>query len=137
MSKLIIDTNVLIYGLDTDSGFHTSAVNILTSSDYELFVPTKVISEFFAVASKLSVPTTIAFQFYREVQENTTLVFPNLISLGYFEQLIQKYQPRGNRVFDLEIVSVAMGHDIPEIATANLNDFQGIDEIITLAIVEK
>ncbi|MEZ4824886.1 MAG: hypothetical protein R3C61_01125 [Bacteroidia bacterium] len=40
-------------------------------------------------------------------------------------------------MFDLEIVSVAMANDIPQIATANLNDFQGMPEIGVLALVAK
>jgi hypothetical protein len=61
--------------------------------------------------------------------ENADILFPDSLSLNHFEQLIQKYKPRGNRVFDLEIVSVAIANGIPEIATANLNDFQGLPEI--------
>ncbi|MEZ4776169.1 MAG: PIN domain-containing protein [Bacteroidia bacterium] len=137
MSRIILDTNILVYGLDAQSGYYASAVAILTNPAYELSVPTKVISEFFAVCSKLNVGIADSMKFYQEVQKNTTTLYPTPASLGHFEQLIQKYQPRGNRVFDLEIVSVAMANDIPQIATANLNDFQGMPEIGVLALVAK
>lgn len=134
MSKLVLDTNVLIYGLDSQSSFNASAANILSSPTYDLYVPTKVITEFFAVCSKLKLSTADAINFYEEIKKNTSLLYPNPSSLSHFEQLFIKYQPRGNRVFDLEIVSVALANNIPMIATANLNDFQGVNEITVFPI---
>jgi len=42
---------------------------------------------------------------------------------------LQKYQPKGNRVFDLEIVSIAVSNQALEISTVNAKDFAGVIEI--------
>ncbi len=59
---------------------------------------------------------------------------PTLSSLTIFEQLLQKYQPRGNKVFDVEIASIGLGHGINTIATVNNKDFEGMSEITILSI---
>lgn len=135
MNKLVIDTNVLIYALDTDSGFHLPAAKVLMDTTVELFIPTKVISEFFAVTSKLGIPSSEALHFYQEIQNNTTILYPSPDSLAYFQRLVQKYQPRGNKVFDMEIVAISQAHSISQIATANLSDFQEIEEITIFPLV--
>ena len=137
MNKLILDTNVLIYGMDAQSKFHASAISVLTNPDYSLFLPVKVVSEFFAVCSKLNIPTADALRFYKEAQKNAEIIFPDPVSLTCLEQLIQKYQPRGNLVFDLEIVSIALANQITLIATANLTDFKHISEITLIPITAR
>ena len=81
------------------------------------------------MCSKLNVPLKKAYGFYEQVARNTQILYPDNQSLSVFEQLLQKYQPTGNRVYDIEIVSVAVVHQIPEIATVNIKDFSGISEI--------
>lgn len=128
-TDIFLDTNVLLYALDKGSPYHTSASSLLKNPNLNFFVTTKVISEYFAVCSKLGVLLSDAFVLYRSVSQNAKILFPGNSSLAIFEQLLQKYQPKGNRVFDLEIVSVAVANQIPEIATVNLKDFSGITEI--------
>ena len=89
VNKLMLDTNVLIYGMDAQSIYHTSATALLTDPAYELFISTKVVSEFFAVCSKLKVATTDALNFYHELQKNIEILYPNALSLSHFESLIQ------------------------------------------------
>lgn len=137
MNKRILDTNVLIYGMDAQSRYHAAALSILTDPAYALSISTKVVAEFFAVCSKLKVSHADALKFFHEVKKNVDVLFPDAVSMGHFEQLIQKYQPVGNRVFDLEIVSVAMANSVPEIATANHSDFAGVTEIRVLPLMAK
>lgn len=136
MSKVILDTNVLIYGLDPHSGFHSTAVSLLTDINYSLYIPTKVISEFFAVCSKLEIEESLIWSFYDEIKRNTSLLYPDPNSLNHFEELVKKYQPRGNRVFDIEIVSIALANNLTHIASANIGDFQMISEIQLMPITQ-
>ena len=43
--------------------------------------------------------------------------------------LIKKYSPRGLKIHDFEIISVALSYKIKNIATVNKKDFSGIEEI--------
>lgn len=99
-----------------------------------MYVTTKNIAEFFAVLTKLSEPYQKIFEFYESIKSNTILLFPDPNSLIIFENLLRKYQPVGNRVFDIEIVSIALSNQIPTIATINTKDFSRISEISILPI---
>lgn len=109
--------------------YHQSALKLLNDTSLQLFISTKNIIEYFAVCSKLSVPFQQAIQFYSQIRQNTTLLFPTTNSLAIFENLLQKYQPKGNQIFDLEIVSIALANQVADIATFNTKDFAGFSEI--------
>lgn len=128
MSKLLIDTNIFIYALDKDSIHHQKSVEYLTSKD-KLFTTSKNISEYFAVTSKIGIETAITIGFYGEIKQNLVVLYPNDKSLLIFEKLYKKYAPKGNRVFDLEIVSIMLANKIHKIATLNQKDFITIDEV--------
>ncbi len=44
-NKVVLDTNVLIYGINEDSEFFHKVRNILSSHEYDFYITTKAISE--------------------------------------------------------------------------------------------
>lgn len=66
---------------------------------------------------------------YNEIKNNVIILYPDENTLKIFEKLNEKYQPKGNRVYDVEIVSVLTTHGITKIATVNADDFKNISEI--------
>lgn len=129
MINVLLDTNVLIYAMDKGSVHHQVADAILLNPNYNLFITTKNISEFFAVTSKHKIDLPSCLGFYAEVKSNFTILFPSFTSLLLFEKLVQKYQPKGNVVFDIEIISVMLDNDIDQIATFNQKDFINLTEV--------
>ncbi|RYE28156.1 MAG: hypothetical protein EOP42_17665 [Sphingobacteriaceae bacterium] len=69
-----------------------------------------------------------------DIKTNTTILFSTETSLDYLEKLIQKYQPIGNQVYDIEIVSVMLDNNLQHIATFNKKDFINITEVQLLEI---
>lgn len=67
--------------------------------------------------------------FYNEIKSNITILYPSNESLKTFELLIDNYQPKGNRVYDVEIVSILATNKVSKIATVNIDDFKNISEI--------
>lgn len=132
--KLLIDTNILIYGFDKNSVYHQQAKSILINPSYTFFITTKNISEFFAVTSKLKIDLQLCLKYYEDIKTNTTILFSTKTSFDYLEKLIQKYQPIGNQVYDIEIVSVMLDNNIQHIATFNKKDFINITEVQMLEI---
>lgn len=128
MSDLLVDTNVFIYDLDRSSQFHDDANKIL-NSDNSLFTTTKNISEYFAVLTKLEVDNDLIWQYYNDIKKNVEILFPALGSLQIFENLYNKYLPKWNLIYDLEVVSIMLHYEIPFIGSFNIRDFQNIDEI--------
>ena len=129
MNELFVDTNVFIYALDKNSIYNEQSSQILTSQENMLFTSSKNISELFAVISKLNINKMLFNRFYTELKQNTGILFPNNDSLEKFEKLMKKYNPVGNRVFDIEIVSIMLSYGIKHLATFNKKDFTGIEEI--------
>ncbi len=128
MNKLLLDTNVFIYDIDKSSKYHESANEIL-NSDNSFYTTTKVISEYFAVLTKFDIKFEAIWSYFLDIKRNVNLIYPNKKSLQVFENLMQKYKPTGNRIYDIEIVSVMVESQIPLIGTFNIKDFNHIDEI--------
>lgn len=129
MINVLTDTNVLVYGIDQKSEFNKAACDILNNKDNNLFVTTKNISEYFSVCTKLQIEKDVIWGFYNDIKENITILFPDTKSLAFFETLIKKYNPIGNQVYDIEIVSVMLANKIKRIATFNEKDFKNIKEV--------
>ncbi len=134
MIDILIDTNVLLYSFDKTSIFHAQSKALLQNEEMNLFITTKNISELFAVCSKLKIEFSKTFGFYQELKENVTILKPTDQSLFHFETLLQKYNPIGNQVYDTEIVSIMLAHDLKNIATANIGDFKDFSEVEILEI---
>ncbi len=128
MNKILIDTNIFVYALNADSDHNLKCIKIL-EKESNLFTTHKNISEFFAVCSKLKIQPKEVWDFYLSLKTNISIIYPDGDSLQYFETLYKKYNPVGNRVFDLEIVSVMLAHEIVNLATVNTKDFIEISEI--------
>lgn len=67
--------------------------------------------------------------YLKEIEGNVVILFPAEDSFSIFKTLIEKYRPKGNRIFDVEHVSVAIANKIDYIATFNIKDFEHIKEI--------
>ena len=130
----MVDTNVFIYDLDKHSLHYQIASSFLSDSHYQLFTTSKCVSEYFAVTSKLRVHFDLVMSNYDKFKKYTQILYPNPESLYFFESLIEKYQPVGNKIYDIEIVSVMLANQLVEIATFNNKDFATIKEISLLKL---
>ncbi|MBK9334194.1 MAG: type II toxin-antitoxin system VapC family toxin [Ignavibacteria bacterium] len=129
MSKVLIDTNIFIYDLDRASSFHKQAKQIVEDPRVELYTTSKNISEFFAVCSKLGIKSKLAFDYFDDIILNTTILFPDYKSLNIFKKLLKDNNAKGNKVYDIEIVSIMLNNNINQIATLNTKDFKTINEV--------
>ncbi len=130
MKIIVADTNLLIYALDGESSFNQKSRKIIYSNNYKVMLTNKNITEFCAVLSK---NPHIDYQTINKELKNILLyfdiIFPSISSIKIFQSLIEKYRIKGNRIFDMEIVSIMLANRITNIATFNKNDFQDIEEI--------
>jgi predicted nucleic acid-binding protein len=126
--KLVLDTNILVYGINKESKYFDTIRNVLDSEDYSFFITTKTVSEFVSVFSKLKRYDIIEHEF-PNILKKFKIIYPNKISIGIFHDLIQKYKPVGNRVFDIEIAAIMLSKKIENLFTINTRDFQDIKEI--------
>ena len=131
-NALLVDTNVLVYAIDEDSRFHESATRILSDPTKDLFTTSKNISEFLVVLTRdpmCDLNTSDCLDLLDGLVGDFQILFPNHGSLGIFRRLVEKYEPRGLRIHDIEIASIAIAHGISVVATANVSDFGRISEL--------
>jgi len=135
MSKILVDTNILVYGIDEDSSFFKRARKILEQEKYQLVTTSKNLIEFLAVTTKSSgynLENNTALEIIEEIIQGIEIVYPTQESMAIFLDLMNRYQPKGLKVHDFEIISIGLAHGIHEVATFNIKDFKSVKEI-TLA----
>ncbi|GAB6163481.1 hypothetical protein JCM12298_26410 [Desulfothermus naphthae] len=131
-NSILIDTNVLIYAVDADSQFHHRAWNILLDPEVRLFTTSKNISEFLVVLTRdieMGLSTDECLEILKELLRDIIVLYPTPKSFKIFEELIQKYNPRGLWIHDVEIASIGISYGVSTIVTRNVSDFRRIKEI--------
>ena len=138
MSKILVDTNVLIYFIDQDSKYFERSSSFLNSRS-EIFISSKSLSEFFAVLTRAPIPSLSfldSLKFARWFSSNFPILFPDQTSLDILFNLVDRYKPKGLKIHDFEIVSIGLGQKIKKIATFNSKDFTCIQEIEVIDLKE-
>jgi len=126
--NIFVDTNILIYALDKKSTFHDFSQKILTENEDKIFIEAKSLTKFVAVISKIGEHRIIVKELPNLIS-NYNVIYPTEQSFLIFYDLIKKYKPKGNRVYDFEIVSLMLESKIETIVTINEADFKHIKEI--------
>ena len=137
MSKILVDTNILVYGIDEDSAFFKRARKILEEEKYQLVTTSKNLIEFLAVTTKISgynLENDTALEIIEEILQGIEIVYPTQESMAIFLDLMTRYQPKGLKVHDFEIISIGLAHGVHEVATFNTKDFKSVNEIVLAGI---
>jgi len=132
MSKVLVDTNILIYGIDEDSAFYKRARKILGQENNQLVTTSKNLIEFLAVTTKSSgynLSNETSLVIIEEIIQGIEIVYPTQESMAIFLDLMNRYQPKGLKVHDFEIISIGLAHGVQEVATFNTKDFKSVKEI--------
>jgi len=135
MSNLLVDTNILVYGIDQDSQFFSTAREILESTDNQLFTTSKNLSEFLTVVTRSSgydLNTDLALEILEEIIAGIGILYPNHESQAVFLELVGRYKPSGLKVNDFEIINIGLAHEVDMIATLSTKDFEPVKEISLL-----
>ena len=137
MSKVLVDTNILVYGVDEDSAFFKRARKILEQKKNQLVNTSKNLIEFLAVTTKSSgynLKNDTALEIVEEIIQGVEIVYPTQESMAIFLNLMNLYQPKGLKVHDFEIISIGLANGVREVATFNTKDFKSVKEISLVEI---
>ena len=131
MSKLLLDTNVLIYSIDEGSKYFKKSQTILAEHS-DLYTTSKNISEFLAVITRIPTNPLLlndALLIAEDFTNMMSILYPNEESFLIFQNLLKKYKPTGLKIHDYEILSIGIANQITTIATFNEKDFREVKEI--------
>jgi predicted nucleic acid-binding protein len=137
-SKVLIDTNILIYAIDASSPFHEKSLEVLQNAEngiIQAFIAEKSLYELAAVLSSQAFVNKIKLDQIREhilyFADNST--FSLLHSTDQITNTIWRLffnlNSRKNRIYDLVLAATAIEYGINTIYTKNVKDFEQIKEL--------
>jgi predicted nucleic acid-binding protein len=139
--KIFLDTNVLVYLVDKKNEFHRTVKEMFENivKEYEIWISRQVLREYAVVISRKALveKPLIASQVIDDIAkweklfkviDETRDVTENL------KRLILKYNLKGKRIHDANIVASMIKHSIPLVFTFNIKDFKAFEEVQLLGI---
>ena len=135
----LIDTNILVYRADQDSTFHLPSVNLINRGlrgDILLCLAPQNLTEFYAVMTNPKRvtnpidPLIARVEIERYVQsQNIRKIYQTADLMPKLLELINKYPPTRQQIFDLQLIATMLVNDITRIYTFNARHFQPYQEI--------
>jgi len=135
---VLLDTNVLVYATNEDSPFHAQARRIVEralSGELPAAITPQVLAEYYAVVTdprRVEHPLTPA-----EARRQVEALLAGAIRLlplneGTSRRLVElgeRYGIRAQEIYDAQVVAAMLEGGIPQIWTANVQDFERYREI--------
>lgn len=133
---MLIDSNILVYSINSSSPKHKKAQGFLQKNLGELVVTHQNIFESLRVLthSKFPKPMKIgdAMEAIENILEGCTVISPDYRTYRIALELIKKYELSGDLIFDAYLVATALGNNVDIIATDNTKDLKKFIEIKTI-----
>lgn len=130
---MIVDTNVLIYAINSDSSKHKQAKQFLNDNISELTITHQNVLEAIRVLTHKSFSRPMALKEALDsvlsITKAFSMVSPNQETYYLALELIKNYNLKGSRIFDAYLAATALSNEITIIATDNTRDFKKFKEI--------
>lgn len=126
--SMLIDTNILVYAINSDSAKHETAKKFIEENLGNLVIAHQNILEGIRVLThkKFSNPvsTIEAIKAISGISNPFRIITPNRTTINLCMEYVQKLNISGNRIFDAYLAATALSNDIKVIATDNTKDFK-------------
>ena len=134
----LVDTNILVYRADQDSAFHLLSVNLVDRGlrgDISLCLAPQNLTEFYAVITNPKCganpipPVEARVEIGRYLQsQNMHKIYQTAGLMSKLLDLIDKYPPTRQQIFDLQLVATMLVNNVTHIYTFNVKHFQPYQE---------
>jgi hypothetical protein len=84
--------------------------------------------------SGYSLETELVLEILDDIIQGFEVLYPSQDSLAIFLELMDRYQPRGLKVHDFEIISIGLADNLHRLVTFNAQDFNNVKEISLVEI---
>lgn len=130
---ILVDTNILVYSLNTISPKYSQSQEFLRDHIDELVVAHQNILEAFRVLTHPKFPKPRSqknvLQALESITKEIEIIHPRLETYYIILDLLKRYAIRGDQVFDIYLTATALSNGIEVIATDNEKDFKKFTEI--------
>ena len=125
---MLIDSNILIYAINTDSPKHKKSQQFLQENLRNLEIAHQNILEAIRVLThqKFSKPMGLkmALAAIQAISKSCRIISPSQTTYYLWLELINEHALAGNRIFDAYLAATALSSGIDIIATDNVSDFK-------------
>lgn len=132
---MLIDSNILIYALNSASPKHHAAQEFLQSQKQLIFAQQNVF-ETLRILTHAKFPNPFpvneAIIALRNIIEGATILTPTFETPELSFGLMQKYRIRGSEIFDAYLVATAISNGVKRIATDNTQHLKKYAEITVI-----
>ncbi len=137
MKRALIDTNVLVYFLDSSSKYHLWSRQLLYSKSTRFFTTSKNISEllcFLSSNKQESYDIEEALLLVNTISRVFEVLYPSLESSQKCYEICRQVKEKGSkkfglRIHDIEIAAIGLVNRINHIVTVNVRDFKDIPDV--------
>ncbi len=130
---MLVDTNIIIYAINTDSPKHTASQNFLKEQQKNLTIAHQNVFEAIRVLSHPIFPKPMNLEEVIDdilaIVDSISIIHPDQTTYPLALELIKTYGLAGNRTFDAYLAATALSNGIYTIVTDNVRDFQRIDKL--------
>src|SRR3990170_6134448 len=121
---MLIDSNILIYAINSASPKHKKAQAFLRSNLGNLEIAHQNILETIRILTHRKFPNSMklnkALEATEAIGNSCRIISPTQTTYFLTLEFIKKYHLTGNRIFDAYLAATALSNDIDEIATDNV-----------------
>ncbi len=130
---MLVDSNILIYAINSASPKHKTAQKFLQEKIGELEIAHQNIFETLRVLTHKKFPSPMrpkeAIAAVGRITKVCKIISPDYKTHHIALELVGKYNLGGDKIFDAYLAATALANDIAIIATDNSKDFQQLREI--------
>lgn len=128
---MLIDSNILVYAINSSSPKHKLAQSFLEENIRELVVAHQNIFETLRVITHPKFPSPMSPEHALESVQNIVnacrIISPDYKTHSIALEMIKKYTLTADLVFDAYLAATAISNNIDTIATDNIKDFKNFE----------
>ena len=141
MARYLIDTNVLLRGLEVDHPMCLIAKESLKQLSIQqepLFIVPQIIYELWNVCTRPIEKNGLGFTAQetsatvKDIEQNFSLRLNTPEIYQQWKELVERYSVRGVKVHDTRLVAACLVHGLTHILTFNTSDFKRFQEITAI-----
>jgi predicted nucleic acid-binding protein len=124
-TKVLLDTNILIYGWDSSSPFNEAMRKFLDSLG-EFYIADRSLLEFYRAYTgplKQSLDSTMNIIKYYLKSKQCHILSSSPLDTELTFELAENHNARSGKIFDLNILAMAIENDINILYTKNIQDY--------------
>jgi predicted nucleic acid-binding protein len=136
IKKVVLDTNILVYSINSADKLHVKTLSLMESlvdQNVEILIPDKALFEFGRVLSSKAfskiVSSQQSFEIWNSFAFNPAfkIIYFSNSTLKILKKLMAKYSTK--HIFDLVILAMAMENKADILYTQNTKDFPRTEDI--------